>query len=107
MTKGNVNPKDMTDQKTLMRDMMTHAVHFGHKSAKWNPKMAPYIYGTQKGIHIFDLEHTQAKLKDLCAELQKLSKEGKIEELQLNLKAHKTLSEEKKILAEQLGTVVR
>lgn len=56
------------------------------------------------------LRFKEKKILNILDELQKrinkLASEGKIEELQLNLKAHKTLSEEKKNLADQLGTVV-
>lgn len=48
----------MSDQKTLMREMLANAVHFGHKTAKWNPKMAPYLFEKRNGVHIFDLNKT-------------------------------------------------
>ena len=38
--------------------MVQRAVHFGHPTQKWNPKMKPYIYGKRHGIHIFDLHKT-------------------------------------------------
>lgn len=52
----------MSDQKTIMRDMLANAVHFGHKTSKWNPKMASYIYGQKNGVHIFDLNKTYTGL---------------------------------------------
>jgi small subunit ribosomal protein S2 len=42
-----------------MKEMLESAVHFGHKTQKWNPKMRKYIYGSKNGIHIFDLQKTQ------------------------------------------------
>ena len=33
-------------------------VHFGHQTHRWNPKMAPYIYGARNNIHIIDLSQT-------------------------------------------------
>jgi small subunit ribosomal protein S2 len=33
-------------------------VHFGHQTRRWNPKMAPYIFGARNGIHIIDLQKT-------------------------------------------------
>lgn len=48
----------MSDQKSQMKDMLANAVHFGHKSTKWNPKMKPYLYGVRDGVHIFDLNKT-------------------------------------------------
>ncbi len=41
-----------------MREMLGCAVHFGHKTTKWNPKMATFLYGKRGGIHIFDLNKT-------------------------------------------------
>ena len=38
--------------------MLASAVHFGHKTSKWNPKMAPYIYTQKNGVHVFDLNQT-------------------------------------------------
>ena len=28
-----------------MRQLLEAGVHFGHQSHRWNPKMAPFIYG--------------------------------------------------------------
>ncbi|MBX9977408.1 MAG: 30S ribosomal protein S2, partial [Alphaproteobacteria bacterium] len=33
-------------------------VHYGHHTRRWNPKMAPFIFGVRNGIHIMDLEQT-------------------------------------------------
>ncbi len=44
--------------------MAEHAVHFGHPTHKWNPKMKPYLYGKRHGIHIFDLKKTAEVLVD-------------------------------------------
>ncbi|MDB4979183.1 MAG: ribosomal protein [Candidatus Peribacteria bacterium] len=57
--------------------LLEHAVHFGHRKEKWNPKMAPYLYGVRKGIHIFDLEKTRSRLEEVTAALKKLHFEGK------------------------------
>lgn len=59
------------------KDLLAAACHFGHKKEKWNPRIAPYVYGVRKGIHIFDLEQTEKHLKDLCETLKKMQKEGK------------------------------
>lgn len=45
-----------------MRELMEAGVHFGHRSNRWNPKMAPYIYGERNGIHILDLQQTVPSL---------------------------------------------
>jgi small subunit ribosomal protein S2 len=41
-----------------MRQLLEAGVHFGHHTRRWNPKMAPYIFGVRNGIHIIDLEQT-------------------------------------------------
>lgn len=41
-----------------MRQMLEAGVHFGHRTSRWNPKMAPYIFGARKKIHIVNLEKT-------------------------------------------------
>jgi small subunit ribosomal protein S2 len=41
-----------------MRQLLEAGVHFGHQTHRWNPKMAPYIYGERNKIHIIDLAQT-------------------------------------------------
>lgn len=41
-----------------MRQLLEAGVHFGHQAHRWNPKMAPYIYGVRNKIHIVDLTQT-------------------------------------------------
>jgi len=41
-----------------MRQLLEAGVHFGHHTRRWNPKMAPYIFGVRNGVHIIDLEQT-------------------------------------------------
>jgi len=41
-----------------MRQLLEAGVHFGHQTHRWNPKMAPYIYGDRNNIHIIDLSQT-------------------------------------------------
>ena len=38
-----------------MRGLLEAGAHFGHQSHRWNPKMAPFIFGTRNNIHIIDL----------------------------------------------------
>jgi small subunit ribosomal protein S2 len=49
--------------KFNIKDLLDAGVHFGHKTMRWNPKMAPYIYGEKNGIHIIDLQKTAFLLK--------------------------------------------
>jgi small subunit ribosomal protein S2 len=41
-----------------MRQLLEAGVHFGHSTRRWNPRMAPYLYGVRNGTHIIDLEQT-------------------------------------------------
>jgi len=41
-----------------MRQLLEAGIHFGHHTRRWNPKMAPYIYGVRNGIHVLDLRQT-------------------------------------------------
>ena len=45
-----------------LRQLLEAGVHFGHHTRRWNPKMAPYVFGVRNGIHIIDLEQTEPML---------------------------------------------
>ena len=45
-----------------MRQLIEAGVHFGHNARRWNPKMAPFIYGIRDGVHIMDLGQTVPNL---------------------------------------------
>jgi len=47
-----------------MRQMLEAGVHFGHQTRFWNPKMAPYIFGSRNNIHIVNLEKTLPLFND-------------------------------------------
>lgn len=47
-----------------MKQLLEAGVHYGHITRKWNPKMAPYIFGKRNGIHIMDLEQTVPMLEN-------------------------------------------
>jgi small subunit ribosomal protein S2 len=62
-----------------MQDLLKAGAHFGHKTCYWDPKMAPYIYGSHNKIHIINLEKTLPMLNDAVNFVSKLaSKKGKI-----------------------------
>ncbi len=41
-----------------MRQLVEAGAHFGHNTRRWNPKMAPYLFGIRNGIHIIDMQQT-------------------------------------------------
>jgi len=57
--------------------LLEFGAHFGHQSKRWNPKMKPYIYKEEKGIHLFDLIKTQKALDEVLNLISKEAKEGK------------------------------
>ncbi|MBL7053767.1 30S ribosomal protein S2 [Patescibacteria group bacterium] len=58
-------------------DLLKSAVHIGHNTAKYHPKMSDYITGTKNTIHIIDLEKTEEKLKQALDFVAKAAKQGK------------------------------
>ena len=46
-----------------MNELLEAGVHFGHSRGRWNPKMAPFLYGVRQGIHIIDLNKTLVYLR--------------------------------------------
>jgi len=67
----------MSDQKSIMREMLANAVHFGHRGSKWNPKMAPFLHGKRNGVHIFDLNQTYNGLMQAGEFLRSSCAQGK------------------------------
>jgi small subunit ribosomal protein S2 len=49
-----------------LKEMMEARVHLGHKTRKWNPKMAPYIFTERKDTHIINLTKTTRSLSEAC-----------------------------------------
>ena len=46
-----------------MKQLLETGVHFGHRTRRWNPKMARYIYTERNGVHIIDLQQTVKALE--------------------------------------------
>ena len=41
-----------------LRQLLEAGVHFGHHTRRWNPRMAPYLFGIRNQVHIIDLQQT-------------------------------------------------
>ena len=54
----------------MIQHMLDAGVHFGHRVHRWNPAMAPFIYGQKHGIHIIDIVQTLQCLGEACAFLR-------------------------------------
>jgi small subunit ribosomal protein S2 len=62
-----------------MRQLLEAGVHFGHRTGRWNPKMAPFIFGDRNGVHIIDLQQTVPMLyRALQAVRDVTSKGGRV-----------------------------
>ena len=78
-----------------MREMLQAGVHFGHQTRYWNPKMAPYIFGSRNKIHIINLEHTVPAFNEALSFVQKLaSNKNKILMVGTKRSASKIIKEE-------------
>ena len=59
-----------------MKELLEAGVHFGHQTRRWNPKMAPYIFGERNGIHIIDLRQTMHEIDRACDFVRGLAEAG-------------------------------
>src|SRR5215468_5176964 len=59
-----------------MRQLLESGAHFGHRTQRWNPKMASYIYGTRNDIHILDLTQTVPLLHQALVSLREVAAGG-------------------------------
>ena len=62
-----------------MKKLAAAGVQYGHQMRKWNPKMAKFIYTSDRGIHIVDLKKTVTKIEEAYKKLKEIvSNNGKI-----------------------------
>ena len=59
-----------------MRQLLESGAHFGHRTQRWNPKMAPFIYGSRNDIHIIDLTQTVPLLHQALVALRDVASSG-------------------------------
>jgi len=60
-----------------IKALLAAGVHFGHKTSRWHPKMAPYIHSKRQDNHIIDLTKTVAGLEEALPFLTKVAAAGK------------------------------
>lgn len=63
--------------KVSLEELLAAGAHFGHQTKRWNPKMGEYLYGSQEGVHIFDLVKTKTAIEEALEFLKTCVKEGK------------------------------
>lgn len=60
-----------------IKKLLEAGAHFGHKSSRWHPKMAPYIHSKRGGTHIIDLTQTVTNLETALSFIEKTAAQGK------------------------------
>ncbi|HCH34521.1 MAG: 30S ribosomal protein S2 [Candidatus Saccharibacteria bacterium GW2011_GWC2_48_9] len=60
-----------------IKALLEAGVHFGHKTSRWHPKMAPYIHSKRQESHIIDLTKTVEGLDKALPFLTKVAASGK------------------------------
>lgn len=60
-----------------MKALLEAGAHFGHKTSRWHPKMAPYIHSKKQGAHIINLEKTVEALEKALPKITEIAKSDK------------------------------
>ena len=60
-----------------MKALLEAGAHFGHKTSRWHPKMAPYIHSKRQSAHIINLEKTVEGLEKALPKATEIIKNGK------------------------------
>lgn len=60
-----------------IKKLLEAGAHFGHKTSRWHPKMAPYIHSKRGGSHIIDLTQTVEGLNEALKFIENTVADGK------------------------------
>jgi small subunit ribosomal protein S2 len=60
-----------------LKALLGAGLHFGHKTSRWHPKMAPYIHSKRQESHIIDLVKTSEGLEKALAFISETTAAGK------------------------------
>ena len=63
--------------KVDIKQLLESGVHFGHKTSRWHPKMAPYIHSKHQDSHIIDLTKTVEALEKALPAITDVAKKGR------------------------------
>lgn len=55
-----------------LEELLKAGVHFGHRTSRWHPKMNQFIFGARAGVHVIDVEKTQAILEKTLEQIQNM-----------------------------------
>jgi small subunit ribosomal protein S2 len=67
----------MASNDVDIKKLLEAGAHFGHKTSRWHPKMAPYIHSKRGGNHIIDLTKTVTCLEEALGFLEETVAGGK------------------------------
>lgn len=59
-----------------LKQLIDAGVHFGHRTSRWSPKMAGYIWGSRNGVHLIDISKTAFLLHKAGEKLFELASKG-------------------------------
>ncbi|MDD3888195.1 MAG: 30S ribosomal protein S2 [Patescibacteria group bacterium] len=59
-----------------IQELLKAGAHFGHKAAKWNPKMKEYVFTKKEGIYIINLSKTKEMLEKALEYVSEIAKKG-------------------------------
>lgn len=59
-----------------IKKLLEVGAHFGHKTSRWHPKMAPFIHSKRGGTHIIDLTKTVEALNEALDFISKKTENG-------------------------------
>lgn len=60
-----------------IKKLLESGAHFGHKTSRWHPKMAPFIHSKRAGSHILDLVQTVNRLEEAIKFIEQVASSGK------------------------------
>ncbi|MDD2861373.1 MAG: 30S ribosomal protein S2, partial [Acidiphilium sp.] len=66
----------MAMPEVSLRQLLESGVHFGHNTRRWNPRMAPYLFGVRNQVHIIDLQQTVPMLERALREVRNVAAGG-------------------------------
>jgi small subunit ribosomal protein S2 len=70
---------DLTPREPVeinLRTLLQAGVHFGHQTARWNPAMSEYLYGSRNGIHIVNLPKTMESWQEARKAIVEITSRG-------------------------------
>ncbi len=67
----------MSSTNVDIKELLNAGAHFGHKTSRWHPRMAPYIHSKRDGSHIIDLTKTVEGLEMALEFISKTTSAGK------------------------------